>query len=68
MQLVPTTKIQIFPSKYSRTIKVVAFFHPRASYTIMNPNILPSQYWKYWKIKEKNFHIANNDIFCTDQI
>ena len=40
MQPVPI-KIQVFPSEYSKAIKVATFFDTEASYTIMNPDVLP---------------------------
>ncbi|KAL5580723.1 hypothetical protein UlMin_013165 [Ulmus minor] len=41
VQLVPIVKMQVIPSKYSLPIKVTAFFDTGASFTIMNPDILP---------------------------
>ncbi|KAL5553210.1 hypothetical protein UlMin_040611 [Ulmus minor] len=41
VQPVPIFKMQVIPSKYSLPIKVAAFFDMGASFTIMNPDILP---------------------------
>ena len=62
---VPTLKIQIFPSKYSKPVKVVTFFDTRASYTIMNPDVLHEE---NWKMKKQYFHAANNEVFSTELI
>ena len=50
MLLVLTLKVQVFPSKYSKLIKVAVFFDTGALYTIMNPDVLPTEYQK----KKKN--------------
>ena len=60
-----TLKVQVFPIKYSKPIKIVAFFDTRASYMIMNPDVLLAEYWKG---KKKYFHVANNEIFSTKLI
>ncbi|KAL5548138.1 hypothetical protein UlMin_003369 [Ulmus minor] len=46
VQPVPILKMQVIPSKYSLPIKVVAFFDTGASFTIMNPDILPKEFWR----------------------
>ncbi|XP_062089201.1 uncharacterized protein LOC133795762 [Humulus lupulus] len=65
VQSIPMEKMQIIPTKYSKPIKVAAFFDTGASYTIMNPDILPPEFWKK---KKQYFHAANNQIFCTELI
>ena len=54
--------MQIIPIKYAKPIKVAAFFDTGASFTMMNPDNLPPQYWKKEK---KYFHAANGDVFAT---
>ncbi|KAL5577277.1 hypothetical protein UlMin_018976 [Ulmus minor] len=62
VQPVPIVKMQVIPSKYSLPIKVAAFFNTGASFTIMNPNILPKEFWRK---KKQYFHTADRNIFCT---
>ncbi|XP_060964790.1 uncharacterized protein LOC133033738 [Cannabis sativa] len=45
-QPIPIAKMHVIPTKYSRPIKVAAFFDMGASYTIINPDILPPELWK----------------------
>lgn len=65
VQPVPTIKMKVVPSKYSMPVKVAAFFDTGASYKIMNPDILPKEYWKK---KKQYFHTADKNIFCTELI
>ena len=60
-----TLKVQVFPSKYSQPIKVAAYFDIRVSYTIMNPDVLPT---KCWKKKKQYFHASNNEVFSSELI
>ena len=64
-QKVPMIKMKVIPSKYANPIRVVAFFDTGASYSIMNPDILPSVHWKK---KKQFFHTANGEVFCTNLI
>ena len=41
---VPNLKVQVFPPKYSKPIKLATFFDIEASYMIMNPDVLPTEY------------------------
>ncbi|KAL5564654.1 hypothetical protein UlMin_027818 [Ulmus minor] len=65
VQPVPIVKMQVIPSKYSLPIKVVAFFNTGASFTIMNPDILPKEFWRKQK---QYFHTVDRNIFCTELI
>ncbi|KAL5548784.1 hypothetical protein UlMin_004015 [Ulmus minor] len=65
VQPVPIVKMQVIPSKYSLPMKVVAFFDTGASFTIMNHDILPKEFWRK---KKQYFHTANINIFCTELI
>ena len=55
-QKVLIIKMKVIPSKYANPVKVVAFFDTGASYSIMNPYILPPSQWK----KKKQFFNAAN--------
>ena len=70
MQPFPIIRMQVIPTKYTRLIKVVAFFDTGASFTIMNLDILPLQYQKKKKKKKKKrfFHATNGNIFATELI
>ncbi|KAF4375467.1 hypothetical protein F8388_024126 [Cannabis sativa] len=61
-QPIPIAKMHVIPTKYSRPIKVAAFFDTGASYTIINPDILPPELWKK---KKQYFHVANNQVLRT---
>ncbi|GMN62560.1 hypothetical protein TIFTF001_031649 [Ficus carica] len=61
----PIITMKIIPSKYANPIRVAAFFDTGASYSIMNPDILPPSKWKK---KKQFFHAANGEIFCTELI
>ncbi|KAL5575975.1 hypothetical protein UlMin_017674 [Ulmus minor] len=65
VQPVPIVKMQVIPSKYSLPIKVAAFFDTGASFTIMNPDILPKEFWRKQK---QYFHTADRKFFCTELI
>ena len=65
MHLSPVISMQDIPTKYAKLIKVAAFFDTGASFAMINPDILPPQYWKKEK---KYFHAANGDVFATDLI
>ena len=40
----PVISMQVILTKYAKPIKVAAFFDTGASFTMMNPDILPPQY------------------------
>ena len=61
----PVISMQIISTKYAKPIKVAVFFDTCASFTMMNPDILPPQFWKKEK---KYFHTANGDVFATELI
>ena len=58
-------KMKVVPSKYANLIWVTAFFDTCASYSIMNPYIIPPAYWKK---KKQFFHAANGEVLCTELI
>ncbi|KAK2645460.1 hypothetical protein Ddye_020655 [Dipteronia dyeriana] len=58
----PHVKIQILTTKYSKPVRVIAYFDTGAHSSMMNPNVLPSDAWK----EEKNeFLAADGQIFNT---
>ena len=61
-QKAPIIKMKVILSKYANPVKVAAFFDTGASYSIMNPDILPPAHWKK---KKQFFHAANGEAFCT---
>ncbi|KAL5575188.1 hypothetical protein UlMin_016887 [Ulmus minor] len=65
VQLVLIVKMQVILSKYSLPIKVTAFFDTSVSFTIMNPDILPKEFWRK---KKQYFHTVDINIFCTELI
>ncbi|GMN22236.1 hypothetical protein TIFTF001_050191 [Ficus carica] len=64
-QKVPIIKMKVILSKYANPIRVAVFFDTGASYSIINPDILPPTYWKK---KKQFFHATNGEVFCTDLI
>ena len=64
-QKVPIIKMKVIPSKYANPVRVAAFFDIGASYSIMNPDILPPAYWKK---KKQFFHAANGEVLCAELI
>ncbi|KAK8327455.1 hypothetical protein V6Z12_A11G183700 [Gossypium hirsutum] len=44
--LVPHIPVKIYLDKYSKPITIIAFIDTGAAETIMNPNVLPSEWWK----------------------
>ena len=42
----PCVEIQVLAKKFERPIKVIAFIDTGAQRTIMDPDILPQEYWK----------------------
>ena len=58
----PTVKVHILPSKYHVPIRIIAFIDTGAQRSMMNPAILPSQYW----VNETHrFKAANGEVFKT---
>ncbi|XP_020221019.1 uncharacterized protein LOC109803752 [Cajanus cajan] len=61
----PNVEIEILPSKYEKPIKVIGFLDTGAQKTMMNPEILPSDFWK----KETTYFIAaDGKTFKTEVI
>ncbi|GMN58747.1 hypothetical protein TIFTF001_027847 [Ficus carica] len=64
-QKVPIIKMKVIPSKYTNPVRVAAFFDTGASYSIMNPEILPPAYRKK---KKQFFHATNGKVLCIELI
>ncbi|KAK8518692.1 hypothetical protein V6N12_011938 [Hibiscus sabdariffa] len=61
----PHIPVSICLSKYDKPIEVIAFMDTGAAKTIMNPDILPS---KWWKPHTRIFFTASNEEFATHLI
>ncbi|KAL4332463.1 hypothetical protein GQ457_07G012840 [Hibiscus cannabinus] len=61
----PHIPVSIYLSKYDKPIEVIAFMDTGAAKTIMNPDILPSE---WWKPHTRIFSTASNDEFATHLI
>jgi len=58
-------QIQLLPSKYDKAIKVIAYLDTGAQKSMMDPDILPKEFWK----KEVSYFVAaDGKIFKTDLI
>nr|QJS95220.1 polyprotein [Petunia vein clearing virus] len=42
---IPQTEVKVYTSKWDKPISVIAFYDTGAAYSIMDPAILPSEYW-----------------------
>eukprot|EP00257_Ricinus_communis_P017936 XP_015576507.1 uncharacterized protein LOC107261471 [Ricinus communis] len=62
---VPYVPIQVLPSKYAKPVPVIAFFDTGAQRSMMNPEVLPSE---YWKSHVQFFRAANGQTFKTTLI
>ncbi|RDX80470.1 hypothetical protein CR513_38977, partial [Mucuna pruriens] len=61
----PCIEVQLLPSKFHKPINVIAFIDIGAQKIMMNPEILPEEFWK----KEVcHFVAANRKIFKTELI
>ncbi|KAH1032088.1 hypothetical protein J1N35_044262 [Gossypium stocksii] len=59
---VPQVLVKIYLDKYSKPVTVIAFFDTGAAATIMNPDVLPLE---WWKPHTTFFNIAANYPFAT---
>ncbi|KAH9734820.1 hypothetical protein KPL71_017519 [Citrus sinensis] len=62
VQPIPSVKIQILLSKYSRPIPAIAFIDTGAQHSILNPAILPPE---TWISNENHFRAASGKLFST---
>ncbi|KAK8504932.1 hypothetical protein V6N12_033186 [Hibiscus sabdariffa] len=61
----PHIPVSVYLSKYDKPIEVIAFIDTGAAKTIMNPDILPPE---WWKPHTRIFSTASNDEFATHLI
>ncbi|KAK9180787.1 hypothetical protein WN944_023922 [Citrus x changshan-huyou] len=59
---IPSVKIQIIPSKYHKPITAIGFLDTGAQRSMLDPAILPTE---YWKTQEEHFKAADGKIFTT---
>nr|GEU83963.1 putative zinc finger, CCHC-type [Tanacetum cinerariifolium] len=61
----PLAKIHLLADAYAKPILVIALFDTASLVSILNPNILPNQ---YWKPHHQNFMAAIGEKFVIDKI
>ncbi|KAK8568400.1 hypothetical protein V6N12_006953 [Hibiscus sabdariffa] len=61
----PHIPVSVYLGKYDKPIEVIAFIDTGAAKTIMNPDILPPE---WWKPHTRIFSTASNDEFATHLI
>ncbi|KAK0572645.1 hypothetical protein LWI29_034803 [Acer saccharum] len=64
-QFGPHAPVRIRPDKYSNPVDVIAYFDIGSHNTMMNPTILPPE---YWKSQEHHFRAADGKVFATHLI
>ncbi|KAH9670651.1 hypothetical protein KPL70_017057 [Citrus sinensis] len=62
---IPSIKLQILPTKFQRLIPAIGLIDTGAQRSMLNPHILPSQYWTE---SEENFKAVNGKLFTTSLI
>ncbi|KAH9684900.1 hypothetical protein KPL70_013722 [Citrus sinensis] len=62
---IPSIKIQILPSKFQRPVPAIGLIDTGAQRTMLNPHILPSEYWTK---SEEHFKAVNGKVFSTSLI
>ncbi|KAG8498470.1 hypothetical protein CXB51_005019 [Gossypium anomalum] len=62
---IPQIPVKIYLDKYSKHITIIAFIDTGAAETIMNPDVLPSE---WWKPHIRYFNSAVNHPFATHLI
>ncbi|KAK0572267.1 hypothetical protein LWI29_028886 [Acer saccharum] len=60
----PQAPVRILPDKYSKPVDVIAYFDI-GSHTIMNPKVLPPE---FWKPHVRHFKAADGKVFSTNLI
>ncbi|KAK0574989.1 hypothetical protein LWI29_032165 [Acer saccharum] len=64
-QFGPHAPVRIRPDKYSSPVDVIAYLDTGSHNTMMNPTILPPE---YWKSQEHHFRAADGKVFATHLI
>ncbi|KAH9752137.1 hypothetical protein KPL71_014580 [Citrus sinensis] len=62
---IPSIKLQILPSKFQRPIPAIGLIDTGAQCSMLNPHILPSEYWTQ---SEEHFKAVNGKLFTTSLI
>ncbi|KAH9686201.1 hypothetical protein KPL70_014283 [Citrus sinensis] len=62
---IPSIKLQILPSKFQRHIPAIGLIDTGAQRSMLNPHILPPEYWIE---SEENFKAVNGKLFTTSLI
>ena len=62
---IPSIRLQILPSKFQRPISAIALIDIGAQRSMLNPYILPAQYWNQ---HTENFCVADGKMFSTTLI
>ncbi|KAH9750675.1 hypothetical protein KPL71_013962 [Citrus sinensis] len=62
---IPSIKLQILPSKFQRPTPAIGLIDTGAQRSMLNPHILPSDYWTQ---SEEHFKAVNGKLFTTSLI
>ncbi|KAH9680089.1 hypothetical protein KPL71_026413 [Citrus sinensis] len=62
---IPSIKLQILPSKFQRPIPTIGLIDTGVQCSMLNPHILPSEYWTQF---EEHFKAVNGKLFTTSLI
>ncbi|KAH9698105.1 hypothetical protein KPL71_023884 [Citrus sinensis] len=62
---IPSIKLQILPSKFQRPILVIGLIDTGAQHSMLNPHLLPPEYWTDY---EEHFKAVNGKLFTTSLI
>ncbi|KAH9734686.1 hypothetical protein KPL71_017453 [Citrus sinensis] len=62
---IPSIKLQILPSKFQRPIPAIGLIDTGAQRSMLNPHILPPEYWTQF---EEHFKAVNGKLFTTSLI
>ncbi|KAH9769166.1 hypothetical protein KPL71_011894 [Citrus sinensis] len=62
---IPSIKLQILPSKFQRPIPAIGLIDTGAQRSMLNPHILPPEYWTEY---EEHFKAVNGKLFTTSLI
>ncbi|KAH9671306.1 hypothetical protein KPL70_017324 [Citrus sinensis] len=62
---IPSIKLQILPSKFQRPIPAIGLIDTGAQRSLLNPHILPPEYWIEY---EEHFKTVNGKLFTTSLI
>ncbi|KAH9686137.1 hypothetical protein KPL70_014250 [Citrus sinensis] len=62
---IPSIKLQILPSKFQRPVLAIGLIDTGAQRSMLNPHILPPEYWIEYK---EHFKAVNGKLFTTSLI